>query len=415
MNHEEKDMLKLINNIPDEEMIKLLEDIDIEEIEINDVQKNKMKKNVMNKVKTSSKQKKMRRGLIAAGIVAIISLSAITPFGQKALAEIAKKLYFIPGSNSQQLPQLALSFVPGDMGFEGLLAYDINELIDGNPWNESADIKTLPVFKNTAKKDIKGITQEGPSVETMLERAKKIAYTLHKTVDETDNNIVGGVDAKCGDTDISVYKEGDIRIIFNEPVSIPENYVLGKNAKKTDCEVIVKDLIKEYKGLAAMKSPGFNISMEGYSFYGEKHWGYGAYEASGDLKDQIIGYNFNTISFGFDHNNKLFVIWLDKLDTSNKIGDYPIIVAEQASKMLLEGKYLTTVPDDFPGESEIKKVELIYRKQAYEDCFMPFYKFYVNLPNQKMENGLHTFGIYYVPAVEPKYLTQLPKSNIYFN
>lgn len=39
----------------------------------------------------------------------------------------------------------------------------------------------------------------------------------------------------------------------------------------------------------------------------------------------------------------------------------------------------------------------------------------LNLPNQKRENGLHTFGIYYVPAVEPKYLTQLPKSNIYFN
>jgi hypothetical protein len=34
-----------------------------------------MKENVMNKVKTSSKQKKMRRGLIAAGIVAIITLS----------------------------------------------------------------------------------------------------------------------------------------------------------------------------------------------------------------------------------------------------------------------------------------------------------------------------------------------------
>jgi hypothetical protein len=96
MNSEERDIIRLFKDILDDEMVKLMEDMDFEEIEIDEAQKNRMKKNVMSRVK--AKPSRMKHGLIAAGIAGAILLSALSSPGQRALAEIAKKLHFIPGA-----------------------------------------------------------------------------------------------------------------------------------------------------------------------------------------------------------------------------------------------------------------------------------------------------------------------------
>ena len=36
---------------------------------------------------------------------------------------------------------------------------------------------------------------------------------------------------------------------------------------------------------------------------------------------------------------------------------------------------------------------------------MPYYRFYVELPDMKMDNGLKNFGAFYVPAVKAEYIT----------
>ena len=46
---------------------------------------------------------------------------------------------------------------------------------------------------------------------------------------------------------------------------------------------------------------------------------------------------------------------------------------------------------------------------------MPYYKFYVELSDEERENGLKTYGAYYVPAVETEYITGLPLWNGNFN
>lgn len=38
---------------------------------------------------------------------------------------------------------------------------------------------------------------------------------------------------------------------------------------------------------------------------------------------------------------------------------------------------------------------------------MPYYRFYVELPEEKRA-GLNNYGAYYVPAVEKEYLTNMP-------
>lgn len=39
---------------------------------------------------------------------------------------------------------------------------------------------------------------------------------------------------------------------------------------------------------------------------------------------------------------------------------------------------------------------------------MPYYCFYVEIPNMEDDSGLKTYGLYYVPAVEDKYISNMP-------
>lgn len=50
----------------------------------------------------------------------------------------------------QELPMITVTEHSGmDNGFEGVLAHDISEIVDGNPWNENTKLSTLPVYKNS--------------------------------------------------------------------------------------------------------------------------------------------------------------------------------------------------------------------------------------------------------------------------
>lgn len=51
----------------------------------------------------------------------------------------------------------------------------------------------------------------------------------------------------------------------------------------------------------------------------------------------------------------------------------------------------------------IAKKELIYRRGPMEEILLPYYRFYVLLPEETppyaAEKGLKTYGAYYVPAI----------------
>lgn len=66
------------------------------------------------------------------------------------------------------------------------------------------------------------------------------------------------------------------------------------------------------------------------------------------------------------------------------------------------------------GTNYIAKVELIYRTGASEQYYMPYYRFYVEIPELE-EDGLKTYGAYYVPAIESQYITNMPLWDGAFN
>jgi len=104
-----------------------------------------------------------------------------------------------------------------------------------------------------------------------------------------------------------------------------------------------------------------------------------------------------------------------KTDLSQIIGDYPIITAEEARTLLLEKHYITTVPEELPEEEYIAHVELVYRTSSRDTIFMPYYKFLVEMPTMQRENGLKTFGVFYVPAVNSEFLENMPLWDGSFN
>ena len=57
---------------------------------------------------------------------------------------------------------------------------------------------------------------------------------------------------------------------------------------------------------------------------------------------------------------------------------------------------------------DVKKAEIVYKTGDYETYYMPYYRFYAELPEKEQENGLKTYGCYYVPAVNGRYLEVVP-------
>ena len=114
-------------------------------------------------------------------------------------------------------------------------------------------------------------------------------------------------------------------------------------------------------------------------------------------------------------------IWIHQPDLSQKVGDYPIISVAEAKTLLKKGNYSTSSPYQLPGMKHVKKVELVYLTDVFESYFMPYYKFYVELPEEKgvtdslRDTDMKTYGVYYVPAVESRYISNMPVYDGTFN
>ena len=101
-------------------------------------------------------------------------------------------------------------------------------------------------------------------------------------------------------------------------------------------------------------------------------------------------------------------------------------VWEQAEEKLLAGEYRTSVPYPVtrgtrcPGADSIVKTDLVYREGPLEEYLLPYYRFYVALPEMEAEigqlkEGLHIYGAFYVPAVPEEYIADLSVYDGHFN
>lgn len=334
------------------------------------------------------------------------------------------------------LPMLSISEnTSAAMGYEGYMAYDISELVNANPWNEDSEISTLPVYQNSLTYDANFIAS-GADFDKMQEFILDVAGRLgldtnnltitNDALDKESKQKMIEKFQKVGDTvpegyfdptklvikaegiKIEVDQSMTAKVSFDPAVSLPEEYNFTHFASYDDKAAVADYLKSEYCKFIGIDDPQVNIYGGDYNIYNQQSYYIEFFDAGVSDVEQIINYNFNRVAFYCDDNGELFIARIYQPNLSKKLGDYPIISSEQAKELLLNGNYISTVPYRLSGAEFIKKVELIYRTGEHEEYYMPYYRFYVELPEEERENGLKTYGAYYVPAVESSYISNMP-------
>lgn len=362
-------------------------------------------------------------------------------------------VYFFPvPPDYSALPKLEAEYNVGFMGYEGYNAYDISDLANENPWTEKAKIESLPVFRNTVTYDRSGAPLSGGlSADEMKQRAAQLAALLNMTLIEVfssptdayiqegqekgqeagmssaqieqwaqENNIPYEATAVCKEGRVIAEINGSYRVYIKDDGNLPDSFRLeSEKITSEEKATLAKYLLKEYGKFIDMKSPEIELT-DVYTVNGDVYNDVQVFENSGNLTQKILGYNFNRMRFGMDTSYLLsedretmetsLMIICEKADLSQKIGEYPIITAQEARELLLQNHYVTSVPYDLPGEEYIAKVELVYSTGWSNAVFMPFYRFLVELPERAafLDNGLKEFGAYYVPAVKAEFLNAFP-------
>lgn len=320
------------------------------------------------------------------------------------------------------LPVITIVDTGSAMGQGGYVYYSADELDNGNPWKEEAELGTLPVFKNQAVRDGAGILTGGYSEEELKKMAEETAEALNlKVISMEIKEVNGGGNmliAELEKGDIRAFADGEIQI-FMEGETFPWDSQLLGATKASDIENAKKIILREaetYKAFTGFLNPQPVVSDYGYSFLGERSdnvfW---AYDGAGSLTEQIISYQFDRVYFRRDGIGddvwveKGYVISTIQYDLSEKIGDYPLITLEEAKSQIVrysggeEGS-------DYPGDEYVVKVDLIYNKEftgLQTEYFIPYYRFYVERPDDgsiEMAEGLTLYETYYVPAISEKYL-----------
>lgn len=321
-----------------------------------------------------------------------------------------------PADDTSNLPVLTMENRTGDMGYEGLMAYGISELVNGNPWTGDAGIFSLPVYKNPLSRHVSenGIIRIlGADSDTMKNFLMDIADRLDMDTDKIEDTMREDeetyVIAEGNGIEIEVDSTMTATITFTPSVSLPDEYNFTYSSSSyEEIEAVAEYLKKTYRDLIDMEEPQANIYGGDYTFERQKGYRIEFFEEDEDLIRQVINYNFNRITFSCDEEGKLWIVRIYKPDLSEKAGDYPIISSEEAAELLENGNYITSMPFEMPGLDHVAKVELVYRVGAGEKYFMPYYRFYVDMPDMEADDGLKTYGIYYVPAVEGKYISDMP-------
>lgn len=84
------------------------------------------------------------------------------------------------------------------------------------------------------------------------------------------------------------------------------------------------------------------------------------------------------------------------------------ITRKEAEELLARGNYITGCGYGLPGMEYVAGSELVYRTGLTEAYYLPYYRFYVELPQQGRPDGMKTFAAYYVPAVAAEYIADMP-------
>ena len=345
--------------------------------------------------------------------------------------------------DSVSLQTITVPDLYAGFGYEGFTVYDLTEYRRGNPWSPDMELTTLPVYRNGAYDPLRigmprGFTEE--EMKAQLERyADMFGLTILSTETRweeiyTENRQIAiGVEAQTDNGELGIVASGNASYTPpREQARLPEGYRFTYSST-TDEEATktLAYLTELYSDVLGLVQP-VAVTRGDYNYDGKFNRSYFIYDGAGTAEEVILNYNFCRVGFASDEYSdakddpeKSEAGSLQYLSQSNtmllaeKLGDYPIISADEARELLLAGYGQSSVPPDIttPMAENVEHVELVYRTGPMEEVLLPYYRFDVRLPDDPdcgSELGLKSYGVYYVPAVAAEYLTDMPTYDGWF-
>ena len=341
-------------------------------------------------------------------------------------------------SEQEKLAPVTLGWNTSGFGFEGIMAYTAAELENNCPWTEGeSELTSLPVYRNQNKVLADGAVQFGLDEEEMRQYLRELAGALGYEVGEieispseeqvqkyrerleeqgrdpdTDPNYEINVrpysaTASAAGAEFQVSTTGEFTMTLQQPIMLPEEYRLSQNSTANAAERTALYLAQQYAGALGVEDPQPQVSID-YSATGEKKISLKVRSGS-DTVRQLLEYSFGGLEFYLNEAGEYTGLRLwGTQPVGESLGEYPIITDAQAADLLAQGRCYTSVTEPFPGIEYLAQVELVYREGI--SAVVPYYRFWVELPTLEQENGLHTYGAYYVPAVAEEYLADPPLS-----
>lgn len=328
----------------------------------------------------------------------------------------------VPDPVPTELPTLPVSMGPslGGYGFEGYYVRDISDLKNTSPSQIGSLPDTLPVFRNaTGGYPLQAATEEYKA--KMLTLCRSVAGRLgwdaeNMTVvwDERNGGLVPTTVTATGADGVKIEVDQFMTVTISYP---DRNRPFSENVLPTydDAHKLAEKLLAEYRDLMNFANPQICITGGYYNIDGEQSYDIAFVETGGTQTEELLEFFFHGAEFFCNEGGEPWLIRLRCTDLSDKVGDYPIITAQQAQAQLVAGHYITSCGWEMPGEAYIRKVELVYRTGEYDEYFMPYYRFYVELLEEAPVEGCMHLAAYYVPAVAEEYLAPLSTWDGRFN
>ncbi len=328
----------------------------------------------------------------------------------------------VPDPVPTELPTLPVSMGPslGGYGFEGYYVRDISDLKNTSPSQIGSLPDTLPVFRNaTGGYPLQAATEEYKAKMLTLCRsvAGRLGWDAEKTAEVWEERSDG-----LAPTTVTATGADGVKIEVDQfmtvTISYPDrNRPFSENVLPTydDAHKLAEKLLAEYRDLMNFANPQICITGGYYNIDGEQSYDIVFTETGGTQTEELLEFFFHGAEFFCNEDGEPWLIHLRCTDLSDKVGDYPIITAQQAQAQLVAGHYITSCGWEMPGEAYIRKVELVYRTGEYDEYFMPYYRFYVELLEEAPVEGCMHLAAYYVPAVAEEYLAPLSTWDGRFN
>lgn len=330
-----------------------------------------------------------------------------------------------PDPVQTELPTLPVSMGPslGGYGFEGYFVRDISDLKNTSPSQIGSLPDTLPVFRNaTGGYPLQAATEEYKAKMLSLCRsvADRLGWDAEKTAvvwDERSGGLVPTTVTATGADGVKIEVDQFMTVTISypdrgEPLSEKNSLVLRTYDSAYE---LAEKLLAEYRDLMNFANPQICITGGYYNIDGEQSYDIVFAETGGTQTEELLEFFFHGAEFFCNEDGEPRIIRLRCTDLSDKVGDYPIITAQQAQAQLAAGHYITSCGWEMPGEAYIRKVELVYRAGVYDEYFMPYYRFYVELLEEAPVEGCMHLAAYYVPAVAEEYLAPLSTWDGRFN